>query len=201
MGFNKWLSGQFRRPSGLGGRMVACFMNRQNAALYDAVINEVGNGLDVLEIGFGNGQLLKTLLAGTDSRFFGIDISPDMVRLANGRNREAVRDGRLTLAEASVDDIPFKKGFDVIYSINTVYFWDDLRTGLEEIYSKLRDGGKFLNVCYTKEALDSLSQTKTYKKYMEEEFLDAARSVGFDPEIVPIEQGRSFYLKAVRKGI
>jgi len=198
MGLNDWVSGQFRRPTGFGGRIVTFVMNRMNKALYDAVLGEIGNGQEVMDIGFGNGHMLKMLLKSTDSSFCGIDISPDMVKLAGKKNKAAVRNGRLVLMKASVDDIPFEKGFDRIYTINTVYFWDDLQTGLEEIYSKLKNGGEFLNVCYTKPFLDGLKQCKTYKKYTEEELTEAARAVGFDAETVPIDEGRSFFLRAVR---
>ncbi|MCL1904885.1 MAG: class I SAM-dependent methyltransferase [Methanomassiliicoccaceae archaeon] len=190
--------GQFRNPRGIGGRIAARVMNRMNGPLYDAVAGEAGNGADVLDIGFGNGYMLGRLLTNTDSKFFGIDISPDMVKLAAKKNKGFVREGRLTLAEASVDMIPFDKEFDLIYTINTVYFWNDLKSGLAEIYSKLRENGEFLNVCYTKQMLDRLKQAKTYRKYTEEELLEAAAETGFDAEIVPIEEGRSFFLRAVK---
>jgi len=196
-GMSYW-GAQFRNPRGIGGRIAAYAMNRMNGPLYDAVAGEVRNDIDVLDIGFGNGYMLGRLLESTDSTFFGMDISLDMVKLAGKKNKRYVREGRLTLAEASVDRIPFDTGFDLIYTINTVYFWNDLKAGLAEIYSKLRENGEFLNVCYTKKMLDRLKQAGTYMKYTEEELLEAAREAGFGAEIVPIEEGRSFFLRAVK---
>ena len=173
-------------------------MNRMNGALYDAVLNEVGNGSEVLDIGFGNGYMLKKLLRNTDSKFFGIDISGDMVKLAGKKNKKDVRNGRLTLMKASVDDIPFDNGFDIVYTINTTYFWNDLDAGLAEIYSKLRDGGVFILVCYTKQMLDRLSSAENYKKYLEHELTGALEKAGFGTELIHIEHGRSFYVRGVK---
>ncbi|MCL2712714.1 MAG: class I SAM-dependent methyltransferase [Methanomassiliicoccaceae archaeon] len=192
------LGKQFGNPSGIAGRFVTFIMNRMNGPLYNAVLNEVGNGLDVLDIGFGNGYMLKKLLKNTDSKFFGIDISDDMVRLAGKKNKKYVAGGRLTLAKASVEEIPFENGFDVVYTINTTYFWNDLNAGIEEIHSKLRDGGVLIIVCYTKQMLDRLSSAENYKKYLEHELTDALEKAGFGTELIYITHGRSFYVKAVK---
>ena len=190
---------QFGNPRGLTGRIVTFVMNRMNTALYDAISEEAGNGTEVLDIGFGNGYMLRRLLRTTDSKFWGIDISEDMVKLAGKKNKASVKEGRLTLTKASVNDIPFEKEFDLVYTINTVYFWDDLRGGLAEIHSKLKEGGVFINACYTKQMLDQLRSADHYRKYSEEELSEAAESVGFEAGIIPVEEGRSFCLKATKR--
>lgn len=166
--------------------------------MYKTVQKEIGNRIKVLDIGFGNGYMLKKLLKITDSIFYGIDISQDMVDFAFMKNFKYHKNGRLKLTKASVESIPFEEKFYQIYTINTVYFWSDLKSGLAEIYNKLEDHGEFINVCYTKQWLDRLGYTKSYKKYSEQELLKAYESVGFKAEIKTIKSGKSFYIKATK---
>ena len=190
---------QFARPHGPGGRIATFIMNRMNTAMYRAVYGNVPDGGHILDVGFGNGYALKQLLKISNGTFYGIDISSDMVKVATERNKKAIRDGRLTLIEGSADNIPFEREFDIIYTINTVYFWPDLGAGLREVRSKLRDGGIFLNVFYTKEVLDGLrTADHGYNKYTPEELKQAAADNGFAAEIVPIEDGRSYIVKGVK---
>jgi ubiquinone/menaquinone biosynthesis C-methylase UbiE len=199
MGFRKSVNRHLGHPRGIFGRIVMYVISKQNKVLYDTVLKEIGNGMDVLDIGFGNGSMLKLGLKRTDSRFFGMDISKDMVGLVAKKNRRYVKDGRLRVENASVDEIPFDTGFDMIYTINTIYFWNDIRKGFGDIYSKLKDNGVFLNLCYTKEWLENSSFTDTHKKYTEREMTDILRDIGFDVEITDIIRNVSYCVKAVKR--
>ncbi|MDR0777837.1 MAG: class I SAM-dependent methyltransferase [Methanomassiliicoccaceae archaeon] len=198
-----WLKGywgrQFARPHGLGGKIATFVMNRMNTAMYDAVYENISEGGHILDIGFGNGFTLEQLLKIFNGTFYGIDISGDMIRSATKRNRKAIQSGRLTLAEGSADAIPFTQEFDCIYTVNTIYFWPDLDAGFREIRAKLITGGIFLNVFYTKEMLDKLrSADRGYNKYTPEELKKAAEDNGFTAEIIPITEGRSYVVRAVK---
>jgi ubiquinone/menaquinone biosynthesis C-methylase UbiE len=198
MGFKEYWGNQFGNPRGLSGRIVTFIMNRLNKAMYKAILNTVKNDTCVLDIGFGNGYLLKKLLKRSNSRFFGIDISSDMVKNASKKNKQSIKNGRLELLCGSVEQIEFKEKFGQIYTINTVYFWKDLQKGLQEIFDKLEVGGEFLNVCYTKKFLNKLGYTKNYKKYLENELLDMTIKTGFRAEIIQIKKGKSFCIKAIK---
>ena len=166
--------------------------------MYDAVINKMPSNGRILDIGFGNGVVLERAMKRSDGEFYGIDISGDMVKTAAKRNRKAVQEGRLILAEGSAEAIPFEEKFDCIYTINTVYFWPDLGAGLREIKGKLADGGVFLNILYTKERLDRLKYTEYgFSKYTDEELIKAAEENGFTASVEIIEEGISYMVKAV----
>ena len=124
----------------------------------------------------------------TNSNFYGIDISADMVKTATKKNHKSVKQGRLTLAKSSIENIPFDKQFGQIYTMNTVYFWNDLQTALTEIYDKLQSGGKFLNVFRNKEWLDNKASFTKYgfKKYTEQELLTATEQAGFNVKMATI---------------
>ncbi|MDR0850468.1 MAG: class I SAM-dependent methyltransferase [Christensenellaceae bacterium] len=195
----KFWAQQFRKPTGFGGKISTFLMNVINGPMYKVIERSVKQNSTILDIGFGNGYALKQLLKLSNSVFYGIDISADMQKLACRKNKKSIERGRLHLAEASVEAIPFKQSFGQIYTINTVYFWEDLKAGFQEVYSKLEPGGEFLNICYTKQWLEKTSFTQYgFAKYSEEELLSAAKEAGFLAELIPIKPKKSFYIKAVR---
>src|SRR5262249_5730893 len=76
----------------------------------------------VLEIGFGPGLAIAELSrrVGDCGRVYGIDHSDVMLRQATRRNAAAIVAGRVTLARASVDQLPPALGgrFDAILAVN-----------------------------------------------------------------------------------
>ncbi|MDR3319368.1 MAG: class I SAM-dependent methyltransferase [Clostridiales bacterium] len=199
-GFKKYWARQFGNPTGLGGKIAAFIMNRINKAMYEAVVEHAPKSGKLLDVGFGNGELLKRLTKTTDAALYGADISGDMVALAKKRNKKAVASGRLALSYGSADAIPFAEQFDFVYTVNTVYFWQDLNAGLVSIKDKLKDGGVFLNVVYTKAWLDKLSYTRYgFAKYTPDELKRATAECGFDAEVIPIIENKSYAIKAVKR--
>ncbi|MCL2142916.1 MAG: class I SAM-dependent methyltransferase [Methanomassiliicoccaceae archaeon] len=199
-GFKEYWARQFGRPEGFGGRIAAFLMNRMNREMYAAVEEHVPKGGTCLEIGFGNGVLLKHLLKSSEAVFYGVEISSGMMTAAAKRNNKAISEGRLTLSEGSADAIPFEQEFDIVYTVNTIYFWPDLNAGLKEIFSNLRPGGIFLNVAYTKEWLDRSSYTEYgFRKYTPAELIAAAEENGFSAEEIKIRDGRSYAVKAIKR--
>ena len=53
---------QFRRPTGFGGRCATRVMNIMNRAQYHRVLKELPLQGRILDIGFGNGNMLKRVL-------------------------------------------------------------------------------------------------------------------------------------------
>ncbi|MBQ0064573.1 MAG: class I SAM-dependent methyltransferase [Firmicutes bacterium] len=88
----------------------------------------------------------------------------------------------------------FGADFDVVTTINTVYFWSDTIKGLSEIYRVLKPGKSFYNVLFTKEYLDTIKYTQIgYKKFEPEELIVAGKQVGFHTvSIREISKGKSF---------
>ena len=199
MNFKQYWGKQFGNPHGLGGKIATKIMNRMNKPMYAAVVREITTNEKVLDVGFGNGFMFKKLAKSCNARLFGVDLSTSMVKYAAKRNKKIIESGRLVLKQGTVLDIPFDEVFNQIYTINTVYFWPDLDDGLFQIHSKLKKGGEFINVCYTKQHLDSISFTREgYQKYTEQEILDATTAAGFKAELVTIEPTKSFYIRAVK---
>src|SRR5882724_9213672 len=97
-------------PEGEIGVALGNQMNKTNGPLNQAVFERLAprQGECILEIGFGNGKLVPTLLAlATDLTYTGIDISETMVAEAEAFNRALVDAGRASFRVASVDTMPF----------------------------------------------------------------------------------------------
>jgi len=196
----KYWARQFGKPTGFGGRIATFIMNRANGANYKAVVETVPKSGEILDIGFGNGYLIKKLSANSDATIYGVDISADMVKNATKRNKKAVKEGKVVLTLGLVDNIPFDAQFDFIYTVNTVYFWQDLKAGLSHIKEKLKDGGTFINVLFTKEFLAKHSYTQYgFTKYEPQELLAVTAEAGFSTEIIEIEKAKSFFVKATKR--
>jgi ubiquinone/menaquinone biosynthesis C-methylase UbiE len=194
----RYIGSQFHKPTGFIGKFVTFVMNRQNDKQYRGT--EAALGLQdtdtVLDIGFGNGYLLHRLAKCHGCRFYGIDISEDMLRAASKRCRRFMSEGRmsLTLGDVLQTELP-DNFFDKVYTVNTVYFWGDLAAGLAEIRRVLKSGGTFINAVYTREYLDTLPiANQGYSKHSIEHLLIAGELEGFTVTTQAIEEGKAYCL-------
>lgn len=97
----------------------------------------------ILEIGFGPGLALEHLAPQLPAgQLFGVDSSSAMLRMASGRNRAAIRAGRVSLQRADASRLPFAAAsLDKIYSIHSLYFWPDPVAVVQEMLRVLKPGG------------------------------------------------------------
>jgi ubiquinone/menaquinone biosynthesis C-methylase UbiE len=138
---------QFHRPRGPAGWLAGWEMalrpsNRQRNRWAVALL-DVGPTDCVLEIGFGPGIAIREAARrATRGRVVGLDHSHEMVRQAGRRNAAAVREGRVELHQAAVDDLPsFEPAFDKVLVVNSLGFWPRPVDHLIEIRSLMRRGG------------------------------------------------------------
>ena len=195
--FAEYIGSQFGNPHGFVGRICCVIMNVINKSMYKKTVDLIDAKSDdkVMDIGYGNGYLLKYLYKKTKSDLYGIEISADMLKQATERNKAAAKQGKLHLQIGDCCDLPYDDDFFfAVSSINTVYFWRDAVKGLSEIYRVLKAGGSFYNVVYTKEFLDDLAYTKKgFKKFEPEQLVAIGKQAGFDNiQVKDIAKGKSF---------
>lgn len=134
-------------------------MNRTNAAINVFAVRQLDlKPTDrVLEIGFGGGVTLRSLLK-TSSFVAGVDRSADVVRRSKARFAEAVRAGRADFCVGTVEALRFEDGaFDKVCTVNTVYFWTSLQQGFTEIRRVLKPSGRVVVGFLPKERMDRMN--------------------------------------------
>lgn len=201
----KYIAKQFGNPSGFGGTIIHFIMNKQNVQQY----NTVQDSIDVkptdtlLDIGFGNGYLIKKLLEQNPKKVCGIEISQDMVNKSHRKLKHPISADKLELCLADVKKLLYSEAFfDKICTVNTIYFWDDTESCFSEIKRTLKPNGVFINVFYTKEVLDKMHHTQyEYSKYSVDEIIEMTEKSGLKViRVIEIQPGISFCIIA-NKGI
>ena len=86
-----------------------------------------------------------------------------------------------------------KAAFDIVATMNTIYFWESTEQGMSEIYRVLKPGGVFYNAVITKEYLDKVFYTKSgFKKFENEDYEEVGKKAGFSSvEIKTLRSGMS----------
>lgn len=127
---------------GIKGRVIAALMNAMHKKVHVWMARRIGTPVSVLDVGCGGGGLIAALLKSTDGKVYGIDYSPDMVRIARRRNIEAVDSQRVEITVASVSSLPFADGtFNATTAFETVQFWPDIVNDLKEVKRVLKPDG------------------------------------------------------------
>ena len=86
----------------------------------------------------------------------GLDVSETLLQSAALRNKKAIRQKQMALVHGSVEEMPFPdEEFTAVFSIHSVYFWEDLSISLKEIERVLSPGGTVLiTLCDGKDGED-----------------------------------------------
>ncbi len=180
----KELAAQLRKPQGMMARKLAERMNNANRSMYAGVWKalDLGDGMQVLEIGFGNGNYFLDLLGqAKDLKLHGVDFSKDMVAEAIVRNKELIGNESLHVVQAASDHMPFADAFfDRIFCINVIYFWDDPAAHLCEVRRVLKPGGTFTAVFRTRAAMVNMPFTRFgFAMYEQADWEAVLRANGF----------------------
>jgi ubiquinone/menaquinone biosynthesis C-methylase UbiE len=142
----KEIGNQLRQPRGEAGVQTGIRMNEGNALINRFTFEALGPapGELILEIGMGNGYFIRELLEMAPGlQYIGCDFSETMVEEATRLNRELVEGGRVEFFLSAADHLPVKdQSVDKIFTVNTLYFWPDVKTVLKEIDRVLKPGGK-----------------------------------------------------------
>lgn len=180
----KQVAAQLRKPEGDFGREVGRKMNEGNRAmnLHTLAVVNPEAGDRILEIGMGNGYFVKNIVGvENDIHYTGCDYSSDMVREAGQLNDGFIKQGKVRFHQASILEMPFgENSFNKIFTINTLYFWDDHQAALREICRVLKSDGKFLLSVRPKRIMEKIPITRHgFKLFGEEEILDLLSKAGF----------------------
>ncbi|BAV04226.1 Methyltransferase domain-containing protein [Filimonas lacunae] len=179
-----YLAAQLRKPEGEAGHRVAENMNTSNSLIILHTIEKLHLQPNdaVLEIGMGNGFFCKDVLAAADNvTYTGCDFSPLMIQEANTFNQERISAGKASFYEASAHAMPFADNtFSKIFTVNTIYFWEQPVQELTEIHRVLQPGGRAIISLRTRTSMLQLPFTAyDFHLYEKEELLPLFAAAGF----------------------
>ena len=196
MSLNNYIAKQFSNPIGVGGKLVSFVMNRQNHPLYEETIRllALSDNDSVLDIGCGNGYVLKLLARQYNCKLSGIDSSASIIKTAYRKCRKYIESGVMMLSCQNVNTMSLAdNSFDKVYTINTVYFWENLDDVMVKIRHVLKPNGLFINTLYTNETLSRFTHTQFgYKRFTAEQLRNSGSSNGFDVSTIPIMNGAAY---------
>lgn len=158
------IASQLSKPEGADGILTAERMAHTNNNMTNVAISalDIAEGDVVLEIGPGNGTHVGHLMnIARNVRYHGIDISDTMVAEAAKINESLLNTGQVSFELTGADKLNFSNNFfDKIFTVNTLYFWEDPDSYAQEILRVLKPGGVFCLAIATAEFMKGLPFTK-----------------------------------------
>jgi ubiquinone/menaquinone biosynthesis C-methylase UbiE len=143
--FKNLIDKQYGKPKGLVGLYIGEKMVQQHQPETLWTINLLSPQQDdtILELGCGAGYAIKQIIRQIHvNKLVGLDISKTVIQSARIRNRKHLSNGKVKFFHGDVKQLPFKdQSFSKVFSIQSIYFWEDLPTTLSEIYRVLKPGG------------------------------------------------------------
>lgn len=158
----KILAQNLANPQGEKGIEIGEMMNATNISMTLESIRTLvmEDNQHILEIGHGNAGHLKSIMSlAKNLRYTGVDISETMYNEAKRLNKEFENQADFILYEGK--KLPFQDGtFNKIFTVNTVYFWENPVDFLNEIYRVLKDDGTFVLTFGQRDFMEKLPFTE-----------------------------------------
>jgi len=159
----KELAKQLGNPAGEIGIEVANMMNATNIGMTKYAIESLNLDKNdvVLEIGHGNcGHLPFLMKQAENLKYFGLEISELMQQEAIKSNQNYIENNSADFRLYNGTGVPFNnESFDKIFTVNTLYFWQNLDSLLNEIYRVLKPNGIFALTFADKSFMEKLPFT------------------------------------------
>jgi len=141
----KYFASQFGKPSGSFGWFIEKGMSKRTAidAEWTISLLNIQPNSRVFEIGFGGGVSTQLASQKASQGFVaGIDHSATMVQAASKRNAEAINAGRMELKQGDAASVLYPdESFDIIFSLHSIYFWNNPLECLKGFRRALKSGG------------------------------------------------------------
>jgi SAM-dependent methyltransferase len=154
------LAQQLRNPSGENGVSTGIKMNNTNSNMINCTLEtlKIADNETILEIGPGNAQHLGQLMGvAKNIQYYGVDVSETMITEAKKINALFVSSGKVSFLHSDGQLIPFPKNtFDKIFTVNTIYFWENPNQYMAEIIRVLISGGILSIAFVDKESMEKM---------------------------------------------
>lgn len=180
----KQIASQLRKPQGEEGIKTGEWMNKGNLRInHDTLkVLQASGEEHILEIGMGNGFFVKNILEDHPQlKYTGCDFSDVMIGQANKINAEWVIKGQATFINADISALPFQnETFDTLFTINTIYFWENEVAILNELKRVLKPNGKLIITLRPKRQMINYPFTKYgFNMFSKEDLIGLLATNGF----------------------
>lgn len=138
-----------RHPQRFFGKRALRKMNGpKHAALPEWVLDDyiIKENTRILDIGCGGGANLNRMLTRyPTTNAVGMDIAKDAMDMTREVNYRDIVDKRCLLLGGDATQMPLaKESFDLVTAFETIYYWDSMTLGAQEMFRVLRPGGTCL---------------------------------------------------------
>lgn len=183
----KELASQLSHPKGENGIATAKSMNVANDNMIRNVISQIDifDNITILEIGPGNGLHISYLFDKNPSiNYIGIDISELMVQEATVLNSGLTNSQKAVFELTNAETIEKEdSSIDAIFTVNTLYFWKNPKSYLQEIFRILNKNGQLILGFVPKSTMEKIPFTKYgFELYDNESVQNLLEEVGFKIE-------------------
>lgn len=159
----KELAKQLGNPEGEIGIEVANMMNATNIGMTRHAIESLNLDQNdvVLELGHGNcGHLSYLMKQAENLKYFGLEMSELMQKEAIKSHQNYIENNSAEFRLYNGTKIPFNdESFDKIFTVNTLYFWENPNLLLNQIYRVLKPNGIFALTFADKSFMEKLPFT------------------------------------------
>jgi len=135
-----------------------------------------------LDVGCGNGWVVRKISEEHHcKKAIGIDKSKNMIIEANMKKKN----NKERYINKNIEDFKFNNKFDVIFSMESLYYVDSIDRALKKIYKLLKPGGRFF--CGTDFYSENISTAKWAKMmkiqmhlHSKKEWIEFFKNAGFE---------------------
>ena len=141
------IASQLKHPTGEKGIEMANMMHETNINMTRHSVQNLNikDGNSILELGHGNAGHAEFIFEQAENlKYYGLEMSELMFQEARQINRNFVSQKQAFFSLYDGNKIPFEdESFDKIFTVNTIYFWQEPEKLFLEIYRVLQPNGNF----------------------------------------------------------
>ncbi|WP_231490584.1 class I SAM-dependent methyltransferase [Pedobacter sp. Leaf170] len=181
----KEIARQLSCPDGEYGIKTGEMMNNSNIGMTRSAIDALKlkpNDV-ILEIGHGNAAHVANILDSAENlTYYGVDISKTIIAEAEKINAEFIKEKLASFTLTDGKTIPFEDNkFDKLFTVNTIYFWQNPFQYLQEIRRILKPNGLLIIAFADKTFMETLPFTKFgFNLYDELKAFEILSNAGFE---------------------
>ena len=110
--------------------------------MFDIIIDQtsiINNPFNFLDLGCGNGWVVRKILQYSNCSYaLGVDGAPEMI------NKAKTLDSKGNYLNIDIENWVINKTYDIIFSMETFYYFKNLNSVIKNVYDSLSNNGLFI---------------------------------------------------------